>query len=91
MARALCAAEKLLFLDEPVSGLDPTVTADMYRIIGELNQAGVTIIMITHDVAEALACATHILHLGSRFFFGTRDDYLREMRDAASEKEARTA
>ena len=91
LARALCAAEKLLFLDEPVSGLDPTVTADMYRIIGELNQAGVTIIMITHDVAEALACATHILHLGSRFFFGTRDDYLREMRDAASEKEARTA
>ncbi|MBQ4224870.1 MAG: hypothetical protein II664_01000, partial [Oscillospiraceae bacterium] len=54
-----------------------------------LNQAGVTIIMITHDVAEALACATHILHLGSRFFFGTRDDYLREMRDAANEKENR--
>lgn len=78
LARALCATEKLLLLDEPVSGLDPVVTADMYRIIGELHQSGVTIVMITHDVAEALPCATHILHLGHRVFFGTRDEYLRD-------------
>lgn len=87
LARALCATEKLLLLDEPVSGLDPVVTADMYRIIGELHRSGVTIVMITHDVAEALPCATHILHLGRRVFFGTRDEYLREMKDATGEKE----
>ena len=87
LARALCATEKLLLLDEPVSGLDPVVTADMYRIIGELHRSGVTIVMITHDVAEALPCATHILHLGRRVFFGTRDEYLREMKDTTGEKE----
>ena len=87
LARALCATKKLLLLDEPVSGLDPVVTADMYRIIGELHRSGVTIVMITHDVAEALSCATHILHLGRRVFFGTRDEYLREMKDATGEKE----
>ena len=87
LARSLCAAEKLLLLDEPVSGLDPVVTADMYRIIAELHRSGVTIVMITHDVAEALPCATHILHLGRRVFFGTREEYLRGMKDAPAKKE----
>ena len=91
LARALCATQKLLLLDEPVSGLDPAVTADMYRTIGELHQSGVTVVMITHDVSEALASATHILHLGRRFFFGTRDDYLRDRPGATEEKEARSA
>ncbi len=90
LARALCATEKLLLLDEPVSGLDPVVTADMYRIIGELHRSGVTIVMITHDVEEALPCATHILHLGHCVFFGTRDEYLREMKDAPAKKEGAT-
>ena len=91
LARALCATEKLLLLDEPVSGLDPVVTADMYRIIGELNRSGITIVMITHDVAEALPCATHILHLGHCVFWGTRDEYLRVMKTAQEGKEARSA
>ena len=91
LARALCATEKLLFLDEPVSGLDPAVTADMYRIIGELHRSGVTIVMITHDVEEALPCATHILHLGHRVFFGTRDEYLRERKSAQNREGANDA
>ena len=82
LARALCATQKLLLLDEPVSGLDPVVTADMYRVIEELHQSGVTILMITHDVTEALPYATHILHLGRRRFFGTRDEYLRDRKSA---------
>ena len=82
LARALCATEKLLLLDEPVSGLDPVVTADMYRVIEDLHQSGVTILMITHDVTEALPYATHILHLGRRRFFGTRDEYLRDRQNA---------
>ena len=88
LARALCATQNLLLLDEPVSGLDPVVTADMYNIIEELHRSGVTIVMITHDVTEALACATHILHLGRHMFFGTRDDYLRERKTSPEAKEA---
>ena len=75
LARALCATKKLLLLDEPVSGLDPKVTAEMYGLIERLNREGVTIIMISHDIAAALRHATHILHVGHRIFFGTADEY----------------
>ncbi|MBR2798602.1 MAG: metal ABC transporter ATP-binding protein [Clostridia bacterium] len=76
LARALCATRKLLLLDEPVSGLDPKVTAEMYALIERLNGEGVTIIMISHDIAAAVRYATHILHVGSgQTFFGTVDDY----------------
>ncbi len=76
LARALCATEKLLLLDEPVSGLDPRVTANMYRLIQELNNDGITIIMITHDILTALKYATHILHVDNHLFFGTKEEYL---------------
>ena len=47
LARALCATRKLLLLDEPVAGLDPKVTAELYDLIAELNRAdGITVIMI---------------------------------------------
>ena len=76
LARALCATGKLLLLDEPVSGLDVNATADMYRLIKELNEEGVTIIMISHDLEAAFKYASHILHIGSSIFFGTKDEYL---------------
>ena len=76
LARALCATRKLLLLDEPVSGLDPKVTAEMYGLIEDLNREGITIIMISHDIAAAVRYATHILHIGNRVFFGTRDAYM---------------
>ena len=76
LARALCATRKLLFLDEPVSGLDPRATEDMYGIIRSLHRDGITIIMVTHDLAAALQYATCILHIGDPMFFGTKDDYL---------------
>ena len=76
LARALCATEKLLLLDEPVSGLDPKVTLEMYELIEGLNKDGVTIIMISHDIAAAVKYASHILHIGTRCFFGTRDEYI---------------
>lgn len=75
LARALCATEKLLLLDEPVSGLDPRVTSVMYELIRLLNSQGLTIIMISHDIEAALKYATHILHVGEATFFGTRDEY----------------
>ena len=76
LARALCATRKLLLLDEPVSGLDPKVTAEMYALIRELNEQGITVIMISHDIAAAVQYATHILHIGSTVFFGTKEAYL---------------
>ena len=76
LARALCATQKILLLDEPVAGLDPKVTAEMYSLIEGLNKNdGVTIIMISHDVDKALKYASHILHIGSDNFFGTRAEY----------------
>ncbi len=75
LARALCATRKLLLLDEPVSGLDPKVTIEMYELIKKLNQEGITVIMITHDISAALRYASHILHIGASVFFGTREEY----------------
>lgn len=77
LARALCAAQKILLLDEPVSGLDPKVTAEMYQLIQDLNKKdGITIIMISHDIEAAVRYATHILHIGEHCFFGTKKQYL---------------
>ena len=77
LARALCATRKMLLLDEPVSGLDPKVTAEMYALIEKLNREdGITVIMISHDIAAAVKYASHILHIGDAVFFGTKTEYL---------------
>ena len=77
LARALCAAQKMLLLDEPVSGLDPKVTAEMYQLIAELNRRdGITILMISHDITAAVRYTTHILHIGDSVFFGSKAAYL---------------
>ena len=74
---ATVVTPKILLLDEPVSGLDPRVTAEMYQLIRNLNKKdGITIIMISHDIAAAVKYATHILHIGEHCFFGTKKQYL---------------
>lgn len=77
LARALCAAGNLLILDEPVAGLDPLITGEMYSLISELNRKDkMTIIMVSHDIDAALNYATHILHIGTdSYFFGTAEQY----------------
>ena len=77
LARALCAAEKILLLDEPAAGLDPKAAEDMYALIRRLNAGGVTVIMISHDIAESVKYASHILHIDglSASFFGTAAAY----------------
>ena len=76
LARALCAARKMLLLDEPVAGLDPAASREFYQIIAQLNEKdGVTILMISHDMEAALRYASHILYLGEKVFFGTRDAF----------------
>ena len=78
LARALCAAGSILLLDEPVTGLDPKAQAELYELIASLNNSGVTIIMVSHDIG-AVRFASHILHIGSgrQLFFGKKEDYVR--------------
>lgn len=78
LARALCATRKLLLLDEPVTGLDPVATAELYELIDHLNRKhGITVIMISHDVAGGVLRATHVLHLHQHLtFFGKKEDYV---------------
>ena len=76
LARALCASKKLLILDEPVAGLDPVVTKNLYRLISDINKEGITVIMVSHDIHAAIEFASHILHIGNKpLFFGTKNDY----------------
>ncbi len=79
LARALCAGKKMLLLDEPVTGLDPIVTDEMYKLILELNRKeNITIIMVSHDITSAVRYATHILHLNDdKSFFGTTKEYMK--------------
>ncbi len=77
LARALCGAGETILLDEPVTGLDPKTTADMYEMIAKLNKNGTTVIMISHDMQASVKYSSHILHLGDKqLFFGTTEDFV---------------
>ncbi len=77
LARALCATQKLLLLDEPVTGLDPIMTAEFYQLIKEINQnSGIAVVMVSHDIESAVRDASHILHLQeTALFYGTAEEY----------------
>lgn len=78
LARALCATRKILLLDEPVSGLDPQMTEEMYRLIEKINREDkITIIMISHDIRGAMEYASHILQIGQEVIFESKENYLR--------------
>ena len=79
LARALCATEKLLLLDEPVAGLDPVITSELYELIDRLNaEQGITVIMVSHDIRSAVQCGNKILHMDTHSaFFGTREAYMK--------------
>ncbi|EOS41112.1 hypothetical protein C808_00281 [Lachnospiraceae bacterium M18-1] len=77
LARALCATKKMLLLDEPVTGLDPIVTAEFYQLIKEVNRSsGIAVVMVSHDIDSAVRDASHILHLQeTALFYGKAEDY----------------
>lgn len=76
LARALCSTEQILLLDEPTAGLDPVATQELYQTIMDLNQSGITIVMISHDITSAIQSANKILHLNTTVdFFGSTEDY----------------
>lgn len=78
LARALCSTEKLLLLDEPVTGLDPIMTSDLYNLINKLNrEEGITVIMISHDINSAVKYGNKILHMDTKVaFYGLKEKYL---------------
>lgn len=78
LARALCATQKMLLLDEPVAGLDPETTEEFYELIKKLNRKeAVTIIMVSHDMHAVSKYASHVLNLvKDPVFFGMKEDYL---------------
>ena len=78
LARALCATDKLLLLDEPVTGLDPLVTEELYQLIEQLNRdLGVTVIMVSHDISSSIQYADKILHINqSLLFYGDTKSYV---------------
>lgn len=77
IARALCATSRLLILDEPITGLDPSAVQEFYGIIRRLNRdEGVSILMVSHDIRNMVMQANKILHLGRRvLFYGAAEDY----------------
>lgn len=76
LCRALCAAKRVLLLDEPVTSLDESASEEMYDIIKKLNDNGLAVIMISHDVIHATNTAKHILKLADNdFFFGDKESY----------------
>ena len=77
LARALTACKRLLLLDEPVTGLDPHTTSEFYHMVDELNNDGLTIIMVTHDIHPALNSADHVMYLGRGYYYGDKDDYFK--------------
>ncbi len=76
LCRALCAAERVLLLDEPLSGLDTAAQNELYNMIEKLLKKGLTIIMISHDIERTLSQATNILHIAdSDYFYGSTQEY----------------
>ena len=77
LARALCATDSLLLLDEPVTGLDPAATEELYAVIHRLNREhGVSVVMVSHDLRGAMADATRVVAVDRGVnFFGGIDEY----------------
>ena len=77
LARALSATSKILFLDEPIAGLDPIVTKELYSIIEKINkELNITIIMISHDLEEAIKYSNKVIYIGKKFFFGPTSEFI---------------
>ncbi len=77
LARAISATKKVILLDEPVAGLDPVVTQELYELIENINKKlGITVIMVSHDIS-VIKYASHILHLAHRqLYYGKAADYI---------------
>lgn len=76
LARALCATDEILFLDEPTNALDSRSISKFYRLLKELNDNGMTIVMVSHNMDKVMEYASHIVYLkNSMLFAGTKEEF----------------
>ena len=81
LARALAAGSQVLVLDEPVTGLDPRITEEMYAMLERcIHELGLTIMMVSHDLPRVFHEVHQVLYLakGKQMFFGETEDFLKE-------------
>jgi branched-chain amino acid transport system ATP-binding protein len=86
MGRALMGAPKLLMLDEPSLGLAPIIVADIFRIVGELRAAGVSVLLVEQNAQAALQIAdrAYVMELGEFILSGPASEIAANQRVAAS-------
>ena len=86
MGRALMGQPKLLMLDEPSLGLAPLIVADIFRIVGELREAGVSVLLVEQNARAALAIAdrAYVMELGEFIMSGSAKEIAGDQRVAAS-------
>ena len=83
LARALMATKKLIILDEPSNNLDRKSRAELYDLLNQINQRGVSIIMVTHDLDHGNLIGNKILSLSGKLpFFGTVGEYVERIHHA---------
>lgn len=84
IARALCATQKIIILDEPTNGLDPSIAKQIYELLDKLKkEKNITILMVSHDIDRALKYADHVIEVesGSIVFDGTPEEYAKGGKD----------
>jgi branched-chain amino acid transport system ATP-binding protein len=86
MGRALMGAPKLLMLDEPSLGLAPIIVADIFRTVGELRSAGVSVLLVEQNAQAALAIAdrAYVMELGEFVLSGAANEIASDQRVVAS-------
>ena len=78
IARAMCATNNLIVLDEPTNGLDPNIAIKIYATLKTLNKKrNLTIVMVSHDVERAVKYATRVIEIerGKVTFDGLPERY----------------
>ncbi|MGL4560182.1 MAG: ABC transporter ATP-binding protein [Afipia sp.] len=86
MGRALMSQPRLLMLDEPSLGLAPLIVADIFRTIGELRQAGVSVLLVEQNARAALEIAdrAYVMELGEFIMSGSAKEISGDQRVVAS-------
>lgn len=80
IARAMCATEKIIILDEPTNGLDPSIALQIYKMLDELKRKNnLTILIVSHDIDRALKFADKVIEIenGKVIFNGNTTDYIK--------------
>lgn len=78
IARALCATDKIIVLDEPTTGLDPKIAFQIYEMLSKLQKENnLTILIVSHDIDRALKFSDNVLEIknGKLAFCGKTKDY----------------